>query len=219
MTGKLIEAQEQERARIGRELHDDINQRLALLAVGLDKWSTSGSSSRDTSDFIVQAKHRVMEIARDVQELSHQLHSSKLEYLGLSAAAKSLCRDVSEKHNIRIDFREGGVLRPFPTEVSVTLFRVLQEALQNAIKHSETARIEVDLHGAPGDIVLKVRDYGRGFAMDADLRTKGLGLISMQERVRLLNGTISIDSKLKSGTTILARIPLAPQDNEQMSVA
>jgi PAS domain S-box-containing protein len=211
MSRRLIESQEQERSRIGRELHDDINQRLALLAVELDRLGQSGST-KDLHNILQESKGRVMEIATDVQALSHQLHSSKLEYLGLAAAAKSFCREISEMHNVRIDFTQTGVPRNLPEEVALCVFRVLQEALQNAVKYSGTDHFEVDLFGTSADIRLRVRDFGRGFSVDDAMKTKGLGLVSMRERVNLVKGEIVIKSKPMAGTEITVHVPVPIAD-------
>jgi PAS domain S-box-containing protein len=212
MSRKLIESQEQERSRIGRELHDDINQRLALLAMELDRWGHSNSATAEVRGQIEHAKQRIIDIARDVQALSHQLHSSKLEYLGLATAAKSLCNEISENHHVRIDFRQSDVPRNLPEEVSVCLFRVLQEALQNAVKYGGADHIEVNLCGTSGDLRLAVRDYGRGFNVDEAMMSNGLGLVSMRERVSLVNGTIAIKSKPLAGTEITVHVPVQEVD-------
>ena len=211
MPRRLIEAEEQERTRIGRELHDDINQRLALLAVELDRLDQS-RSTKDLHDKVKESKERVMDIATDVQALSHQLHSSKLEYLGLATAAKSFCREISEMHNVRIDFTQNGVPRNLPEEVALCLFRVLQEALQNAVKYSGTDHFEVDLCGTSSYLRLTVRDSGRGFNVEEAMMSQGLGLVSMRERVSLVNGTIAIKSKPSAGTEITVQVPLAVVD-------
>jgi signal transduction histidine kinase len=211
MTRKLIESQEQERSRIGRELHDDINQRLALLAVELDRLDQSGST-KNLHDILQKAKVQVMEIATDVQAISHQLHSSKLEYLGLAAAAKSFCREISEMHKVGIGFTQDGVPRNLPQEVALCLFRVLQQALQNGIKYSGSDHFEVDLCGTPADIRLTVRDFGRGFSMDDAMQTNGLGLVSMRERVNLVKGEIEIKSKPMAGTEIIVHVPVPIAD-------
>jgi len=204
---KLIESQEQERARIGRELHDDINQRLAMLAVELDVFDQSGSA-KDLHGRIREFKQRVIDIATGVQALSHQLHSSKLEYLGLAVAARSFCKELSDMHNVRIDFTQNGVPRNLPEDVSICLFRVLQEALQNAVKYSGTDHFEVDLFGTSADIRLMILDDGRGFNLDEAMKTNGLGLVSMRERVSLVKGEITIGSKPMMGTKITVRVPV-----------
>jgi len=211
MSQKLIESQEQERTRIGRELHDDINQRLALLTIELDRLDQSGSINA-VHDILQELKRRVIEISTDVQALSHQLHSSKLEYLGLAAAAKSFCREVSEMHHVRIDFTQSEVPRNLPKDVALCLFRVLQEALQNAVKYSGTGRCEVSLCGTSVDIELRIRDFGRGFSVDDAMGTKGLGLVSMRERVNLVKGEIVIKSNPTVGTEIMVHVPASTAD-------
>jgi len=207
MNRKLIQTQEQERSRIGRELHDDINQRLALLAVELEQ-SEQACSAKDLRHKIQESKARVMDIVAGVEALSHQLHSSKLEYLGLAKAAKSFCRELSETHHVQIDFTQNGVPRNLPEEVALCLFRVLQEALQNAVKYSGGRHFEVDMFGTETNIQLIVRDFGRGFDPAEAMKTKGLGLVSMRERVKLVKGTIAIQSKATAGTEIVVSVPL-----------
>lgn len=211
MPQKLIESQEQERSRIGRELHDDINQRLALLTIELDRLDHSGSTN-GLHDTLEELKRRVIEISTDVQALSHQLHSSKLEYLGLAAAAKSFCKEIAEMHHVRIDFTQSGVPRNLPKDVALCLFRVLQEALQNAVKYSGTGHYEVNLGGMSGDITLRVRDFGRGFSVDDAMGTRGLGLVSMRERVNLVKGEIVIKSNPAAGTEIMVHVPVSSED-------
>ena len=215
MTRKLVEAQEQERARIARELHDDISQRLALLAVEL------GQVQEDRPDLpfdILYRMHDLREqttqISTDVQALSHDLHSSQLEYLGVVAGMKSWCRQFGEKQGIQIDCGHD-VQSILPPEIGLCLFRVLQEALHNAAKHSGVKRIDVQLREAAGEIHLIVRDSGRGFDVETVKQGKGLGLTSMRERVRLVNGSIAIESKLTGGTTIRVSVPFRPEQVTQ----
>jgi PAS domain S-box-containing protein len=204
LSRKLIESQEQERARIGRELHDDINQRLALLAVELSQLQDDPSEIQSRVQELVK---RVSEISNDVQALSHNLHASKLEYLGVVAGIRGWCREFSERQKIEIAF-ESAVTSVLPPEIGLTLFRVLQEALHNAIKHSKVKRIEVQLREDAGELHLVISDSGRGFDVEAASQGTGLGLSSMRERVRLVNGTIAIESKPMAGTTIHVRVPL-----------
>ena len=137
MSRKLIEAHEEERTWIARELHDDVNQRLALLAIELDQWNQQlPPSAVEFHDHMHHASQRLSDIAKDIQALSHRLHSSKLEYLGLVAAAKSFCKELSEQQKVEIDFSHTAIPRSVPKEISLCLFRVLQETLQNAVKHS-----------------------------------------------------------------------------------
>ena len=208
MSRKLIEAHEQERTRIGRDLHDDVGQRLALLLIELEGVqqdvpdAASGLRSR-----IGGLRNQTMQIANDVQLLSHELHSAKLEYLGIVGAAKNFCKEFSGRQRMEIDFQSHDLPTAMGTEISLSLFRVLQEALRNAAKHSGVKRFEVRLWGSTGAINLTISDLGAGFDQDIAMKSTGLGLASMQERLRLVGGTLSIDSQPKRGTTVHARVP------------
>src|ERR1700741_281515 len=205
MSRKLIESQEQERARIGRELHDDINQRLAMLSLELEQLQENPS---EVQSRVREIRNQTTELSNDVQAMSHDLHSSKLEYLGVVEGIKRWCKELAERQKIEIDF-VSDVSRLLPLAVGLSLFRVLQEALHNAIKHSGVKQIEVQLREDSGEIHLIIRESGKGFDVEAALQGKGLGLTSMRERVRLVNGTIGIESKPMGGTTIHVRVPLA----------
>ena len=208
MTRKLVDAQEQERARIARELHDDISQRLALLAVELDQVQADrGELSPVVRGHLSELQKQMQEVSMDVQALSHDLHSSKLEYLGVVAGIKAWCKEFAERQRMEIQF-SSDVSTVLALDVGFSLFRVLQEALHNAVKHSGTRRVNVELRETSNEIQLVVSDSGRGFDVGTALRGKGLGLSSMRERVRLVNGTISIESKPRSGTTIHVRVPV-----------
>jgi signal transduction histidine kinase len=154
------------------------------------------------------------QISDDVQAISHDLHSSKLEYLGAIGGMKSWCREVAERQKIEIAFRSEfpGNL---PLGVGLPLFRVLQEAVNNSTKHSGEKRVEVQLLKESGAIHLIVHDSGKGFDVGKALGGKGLGLTSMRERVRLANGTIAIESKPMAGTNIRVRIPLEQMSNAE----
>jgi PAS domain S-box-containing protein len=221
MSRNLLEAQEQERRRIGRELHDDINQRLALLAVEIDRMKeVSPVTYGELRNRMDELGKRTSEISAVVQSLSHELHSSKLEYLGLVSAMKSFCKEFGGKHKLEIDFSSEGIPSDVPPEISMCLFRVTQEGLQNALKHSGVRFFEVKMHGSPTDIQLTVRDLGKGFDPELAKDTPGLGLVSMQERVRLVKGTISITSRPQSGTEINVRVPLsAGEQTERAKLA
>lgn len=207
MTRKLVEAQEQERARIGRELHDDINQRLAMLAIELEQVQDAPSDSRSN---LPELRSRLLEISADVQTLSHELHSSKLEYLGAVAGLRSWCREFAERHRVEIDFRSD-VEGALPSEIGLCLLRVLQEAVHNSVKHSGVKRMEVQLAGDSSRVHLVISDAGKGFDQETALQGKGLGLISMRERVRLVNGSIAFHSKPMSGTRIHVCVPLTAE--------
>ena len=204
MSRKLIEALEQERARIARELHDDVSQRLAVMAVEIEQLRRDPSRIRSR---LQELQEQVGNISNDVQALSHDLHSSKLEYLGVPGGMKSWCREFGERQKLEIDFRHD-VRSSLPTEIGICLFRVLQEALHNAAKHSGMKRIEVQLYEESGAIHLVVTDSGKGFDVEAVEQGEGLGLTSMRERIRLVKGTIAIESKPMAGTNIHVRVPI-----------
>jgi PAS domain S-box-containing protein len=221
LSGRLIEAQEKERARIGRELHDDICQRLVLLSIELDRAAQTAEvqplqAERRVSEVerlrqMKEASQHCSDIGKAVQALSHELHSSSLDYLGIVAAVGGFCREFSEKHRLSVEFTSAEVPNSLPRDVSLCLFRVVQEALRNAAKHGEVGCAEVSLRGVPDGIELEVRDAGVGFDPLEVKNRGGLGLISMQERINLVGGTISIESKLNGGTTIRAKISLERQ--------
>ena len=205
MTRKLIAAQEQERTRIARELHDDINQRLAMLAVELEQVQNDPSEIQQR---VSRLRKQTTEISNDVQALSHDLHSSQLEYLGAVGGMKSWCKEFGERQGMQIDCRQD-VRSTLPQEIGLCLFRVLQEALHNAAKHSGVKRIEVQLHEESDQIHLTIRDLGKGFDVEAAKNGRGLDLTSMQERVRLVNGITEIQAKPMGGTTVHVRVPLS----------
>lgn len=217
---RLIEAHEQERARIARELHDDINQRLALLAVNLSNLKKDVPASDASRKQRVENVHQaVNELVTDVQALSHRLHSSRLEFLGLAMAANSFCEEFSQQHDVEVVFQYDDISKDLAPEISLCLFRVLQEALQNAVKYSGTRRFEATLESTVNEIHLTVRDEGVGFDPESAVGRHGLGLVSMTERLKLIDGQLSIDSKPDCGTTIHARVPLNATVKTVKSVA
>lgn len=207
---RLVEAHEEERTRIARELHDDIGQRVALLALHLDCMRTDlPAPAADLRQRMAEANKQISELRNDIQGLSHSLHSSKLEYLGLTAAGGIFCRELSDRHGVGIDFQSEGIPKELPKEISLCLFRVLQEALQNATKHSGSRRFEVSLIGTLNELHLTVRDFGIGFDLKDPVNGSGIGLISMKERLELVGGQLSIESQPQLGTTIQARVALS----------
>ena len=207
-SGRLIEAQEEERIRLARELHDDICQRLAILEIELG--SVKAQPELQNPELQQRLDHlvwRAREIGSDVQALSHELHSSKLEILGLATAMKSFCAEFASQHTVDIEF-SSYVPFPLSKEISICLYRILQEALHNAFKHSGERRFIVQLQGEPDAVELTVRDFGIGFDPERALQGHGLGLISMRERVNVLNGTLAIESQAGRGAQIRARVPV-----------
>jgi len=214
---RLIEAQEAERTRIARELHDDINQRLALVAVSLRTMQEDLTDAQGTIGRSIEGTcAEVLKLERDIQALSHQLHSSQLEYLGLEAAASNICRELSERQKIKIEFHATGVPEDLSNEISLCLFRVLQEALHNALKYSGVDQFKVSLTRVSNAIEMSIHDSGTGFDPQTAGNGHGLGLTSMKERLRLVSGELAIDSNPGHGTTVVARVPMS---NEKSTVS
>jgi PAS domain S-box-containing protein len=206
---RLIEAQEQERSRIARELHDDIAQRLAVLAFEVD--DLTASSTAASRDKTIALKCRVSEIASDVQGLSHELHSPRLQLLGVAGAMKAFCEQAAGQHAATVDFEAHDVPAPVPSDVSLCLFRVLQEAVHNAAKHSGVQRVQARLWGTPGQIHLTISDEGSGFDVEVAKAGPGIGLISMAERMKLVDGDLAIESQPQHGTIIRVRVPASAE--------
>jgi len=212
VSGRLIEAQEEERRFIARELHDDMSQRVALLAIEVQKLEdTLPQSSPALRSQTAEISKRTLEISKEVQSLSHRLHSSKLDLLGVVAAMKGFCNELKAKQEVEINFAHSAVPQSLSRDISLCLFRVFQEALRNAVKYSGVRHFEANLRGVPGAILLTVRDSGVGFNVEEVMKDHGIGLISMRERVSLVKGTISIASKPTAGTEINVRIPVTHQ--------
>ena len=210
VSGKLIEAQEQERRRIARELHDDIGQRLALLAIELAQLQQRSSYPSEFPERIGKLQLLTSEIAADIQSLSHELHSSRLQYLGLAEALRGFCQEFSGQQKVEVDFETQDLPTSLSPDISLCFFRVLQESLHNAAKHSGVQHFEVRLWGTPDEIHLAISDSGAGFDLESTKAGRGLGLISMQERLKLLHGILAVESQPKRGTTIHASVPLRP---------
>lgn len=207
----LIQAQEEERARVARELHDDVCQRMVLLDIALQDFrEVVPEGDPDVRQHVDDLREQVQTLTRDVNGISHRLHSSKLELLGLKAAADAFCQDIAARQQVDVVFVHKNVPAQLPEGVAISLFRVLQEALSNAIKHSGGRKYHVSLEGTRDGVQLEVSDDGRGFEVAAAMTTSGLGLMSMQERLRLVRGQISVESSVGAGTKIRAWAPAEP---------
>ena len=217
MSRKLLQAQEQERVRIARDLHDDIAQRLALLTIEHEEIENNVPDG-ELRTAMGALRTQMREVANNVQSLSHQLHSSKLEYLGIVKASRGFCKEFSDGHKVEIDFNSSDLTAQLPSEVSLCLFRVLQEALNNAVKHSGVKHFEVQLWETSGELHLTVCDRGKGFDLNAAMKGPGLGLTSMQERLRLVNGELLIHSLPQHGTEIHVSVPLKSREARKHAV-
>jgi signal transduction histidine kinase len=205
----LISAQEDERARIARELHDDFSQRLALLAMQLGQVGESlPSSNKAASDRLNIMWNGISELSSDIHRLSHELHSSKLHHVGLLAAAKSLCEEIGRQHRIQIEFAHRELPEEISPHVELCFFRIVQESLNNIVKHSGAKQAHVEFVGTASYIRLRIVDSGVGFDPSAKAARAGLGLASMRERLRPLGGNMALRSRPMEGTEIVVEVPL-----------
>ena len=201
---RLLNAQESERARVARDLHDDISQQMALLEIDLEQ--LAGVVNGEGESLMLDTLHRAQEIGRSVHDLSHRLHPAKLKLIGLVAALTGLRRELSNQ-NIEITFNHKDVPADIPEELALCLFRIVQEALHNAIKYSQGRHVTVDLRGGASGLALTITDDGVGFDVNTTWR-KGLGLISMRERLEAVGGSLEILSRPGEGTRIEAAVPV-----------
>lgn len=210
LTARLLEAQEEERRRISRELHDDLNQRLAMLAIEVGSIEAKIPQSDHTTHGRLQSMEKSLkDLSNNVRRTAYQLHPSVLEHLGLVDALETYCGDFSAQEGINVDFRTRKVPAPIPKELALCLYRVAQEALRNIARHSGAARASVTVAGMSGAITLSVKDQGRGFDPSVIGGKRGLGLTSMKERVTAAGGFLTIDSRPDAGTRVQVQIPLA----------
>ncbi len=209
LSGHLIETQDEERKRIAREIHDDYNQRVAMLAIDLELLAENvGDSSGKTSQKVHELFDRVSELGADLHSLSHRLHSSTLESLGLLVGLEAFCQEFAEQHGLQVDFVHENVPRGVPADAALCMFRITQEALRNIKRHSGANRAEVRLEQLDGRLHLSVSDRGKGFNPNHPPAERGIGIHSMEERLRLLGGKLEIQSWPLAGTRIDAWLPV-----------
>jgi signal transduction histidine kinase len=212
LVGRLISAQESERTFIGRELHDDICQRLAGLALMVDELKTRLPPDADNlHEEAARTKEATLEIMEAVRGMSHELHPGALRYVGVVAALQDHCNRFANQQGIDVMVQASREIGDVPADLSICIYRVVQEALRNVAVHSGAQRVQVVLRRTDHSLQLTVQDNGRGFEPDNELRSGGLGLISLDERVRLLGGHLAIRSEQQSGTTVTVQLPL-PDD-------
>jgi signal transduction histidine kinase len=207
---RLINAQEEERARVARELHDDVSQRLARLAMDLGRLQRVPARDVRSDELIDSVCAELTRLGEDVHALSYELHPSVLVDLGLDAALKGECERFSKHTALPIALRLRDLPQAVPRNLALGLFRITQESLRNAIRHGRAGRIEVTLWGVEQGLQLAVRDDGIGFDLARHRQHHlSLGLASMRERARLLGGEFDIDSEPGHGTTVIVWVPLA----------
>ena len=196
------------------ELHDDLSQSLALLAVELDMLGQNPPASDVVSERMHQLSAQVRNLSSGVHRLSHELHPAKLEQLGLMAAVRGFAKELGAAHQIAVECEFQDVPRGVPDEIALCLYRIVQEALQNVVKHSGATGAQVVLRGNENEIFLQVADHGSGFDSGVTTGNSSLGLVGMRERVRLVHGKISVISSEGEGTQIEVRVPLPAPPSE-----
>jgi PAS domain S-box-containing protein len=219
LSGQLIRAREEECARIARELHDDLNQRMALVSIELDQLKQDPATPRKLREQVEEIMSRTAEISQEIHRMSYDLHPSRLIHLGLVAAVNSMCDELCTRHALKIEFSHEDLPATIPLDISLCLYRIVQECLNNVIRHSGAKKARIKLRGTEKEIRLRVSDSGSGFEIKSPRIKKGLGLLSMRERLRLIGGTISIESRPSHGTRIEATVPLerTGQEAEELS--
>lgn len=208
LSARLLTAEEDERKLIARELHDDFSQRLAMLSIELEALK-AGEQAADRASSLDGVVQRLGALSDDIHRLAYSLHPSILDHLGLSAALRKAVEEFSERHQIETLFRERGPTNEVSPQASNCFYRIAQECLTNTAKHSATTRVTVRLFATTKAVRLTVRDYGGGFDVETMRRQiRSLGLVGMEERARLVGGTLTIQSAPGRGTTVKATCPL-----------
>lgn len=207
--GRLIASQEAERSRIARDLHDDIGQRIAGIAIAMSSLKRLIGTNASAVGALVTIQRDTVILADDVRHVSHELHPTLLQHAGLVEALRALCAQFKQVHGIAVNYRSQEGLGVVPQDTALALYRVAQEALYNVSKHAAASRVEVELRHVDDSVELSIVDNGRGFDLPATHgRKKGLGLVSIDERVRFLRGRVVITPG-PGGTSVVVQIPAA----------
>jgi signal transduction histidine kinase len=207
LSGRLISTQDEERRVIARELHDHIGQELALVCVHAHRFASDKTVPDSLRNDAQELYRNVRRIALDVSKLSHRLHSTELEFLGLPVVAERLCKDFSNQHGLFLDFVTGEMPPKVDLGITRCLYRVLQEALQNIAKHSHATQLSVLLETRNNEVILAVEDNGVGFDLERPSNKSGLGLVSIRERLHLVGGHLRLLSTKELGTRLSAIVP------------
>ena len=207
LAGKLITAQELERSRIARDLHDDLSQQLAALSISISKLRRGSSEPSELNDALRALQERTVAVVDHVRDLSHDLHPATLHHVGLVPALRTHCADVARQHSLEVRFSADGALAPLPRDVTVCLYRIVQEGLRNVATHAGVRDASVSLTQTPDLVELTIVDYGRGFDLDGGAARGGLGLLSIEERARLVGGIVKITSTPDRGTALHVKVP------------
>ncbi|MCZ2154077.1 MAG: MCP four helix bundle domain-containing protein [Bryobacterales bacterium] len=224
LSERLFRSQEDERKRIAREIHDDFGQRMATALYELASISERGDATPELRGRIEGIRDDLSGLAKDIQNLSRGLHSAVLDKIGLEATIRSDCNLIRNRKTVQVDFEANNVPRGLPEDVALSIYRVYQEATQNALKHSGTDRLDVRLGVTNSALVLRVKDYGNGFDASSTNGSNSLGLVSMRERLRMVSGSLTVRTEPSVGTEVEASIPLpdsqpvgAPSKQERRS--
>jgi two-component system sensor histidine kinase UhpB len=207
LAGRLIEVQEIERARIARELHDDVNQQLAALSIAIGKLKRGMASNEVVRQELESMQKRAIHLTDEVRNICRGLHSGVLQHVGLSAAVRAYCNEVQENHELTVKVSAEADTEATPENVALCLYRILQEAIQNVVRHAEAKVVDVRLVVEDGGLELTVTDDGKGFDVSGLGGNRGLGLMSMDERMRMVHGRLAINSEPLKGTTLRAWAP------------
>jgi two-component system, NarL family, sensor kinase len=219
LAGRLIAAQEEERSHIARELHDDLNQQVAALAIGISRLKRQFSNADAVVlEQIAKLQNKTHLLSERIRQVSHELHSSILQHVGLPAALNSYCAEFSDREGIAVALDIGNGIEDVPPEAALCIYRVAQESLRNVARHSGARRAVVTLAGVNGAIELRVADQGVGFDPGQARECRGLGLVSMEERVKLLHGNFLLTTQPGAGTELRAQIPLRGENGQTTSI-
>jgi two-component system sensor histidine kinase UhpB len=209
LSARLITAQEEERTRLARELHDDVGQQVAVASIAMSNLKKEiPCEYQGLRDHSARIQAKLVHVAESIRRLSHDLHPAILQHSGLSAALRAYCSEFGSLTGIAVSFKTDGLFHAVAPEVALCLYRVAQEALQNVLKHAKVNEASVTLRYSAGILSLAVFDAGVGIDLNQTRGGLGLGLISIRERARLLNGTIDIASQPHQGMTLTVKVPL-----------
>ena len=203
----MMTAQEDERRHIARNLHDDLSQTLAFLAIDIGKLAGQGTEAM--AQQLRPLQRRAVEAAETVRQISHELHPSILDDLGLTAALEQYCEEFQERSGIATHFASQNVPEYLPKDVSSCIYRIAQESLRNVSKHSKTETVFVSLEMLDSAVRLTVKDLGIGLVRDSSESRTSIGIVGMKERARLVNGNLSLQSKAGEGTEVSLEVPVS----------
>jgi len=208
LAGKLITAQELERSRIARDMHDDLGQQLAALSISISALRRRSLQPSELNDALRALQERIGAVVDHVRDLSHDLHPATLEHVGLIPALRAHCADFARQNRLDVRFSADGALAPLPRDLAVCLYRIVQEGLRNFANHAGVRDASVSLTQTPHFVELTIVDRGRGFDQDGAAARSGLGLLSIEERVRLVGGIFNVTSTRDRGTALHVQVPV-----------